>query len=392
MTTLPLLPRQFADRAGWGQRLLLVAVLLAVMKLAESLLVPIAVALVLTFIFAPLVRRLRGWGVPEPLGAGIVVATLLLGAGLAAFTLAGPASRWWDRAPATLSELSDRLDQLRRSIPMLAPPRSTSVDPGHHPAMNPAAPEVADDPLKAQIANEGVALTRVVFVRLMTFGVTAAATVILLYFLLASEHWMIASSVAAIPRRRTRALVLAGVRAAEREIARFVGALAVVNVGVGLVTGVAMWWLALPNPVLWGVLAGALNFIPYIGPVMICGLLGLAGIVTFDTASAMLAPPLAFIAIHAIESNLVSPWFVGRRLVLSQLSVFLSVMVLGWLWGIAGAFIAVPLLVGLRCLAKRRREMRLWCAYLEGGHRESPSLRALLSPAVRRARRTGGSP
>lgn len=390
MSPLPLLPRQFSERAGAGQKIVVVAVLLAVLKAAETLLVPIAVALVLTFVFAPLVRRLRVRGVPEVLGAGLVVGALLLTTVLLAATLVGPASRWWDRAPATLADLSDRLDHLRRSIPMLAPPPAPKPEPGHHPALNPAPTEAPADPLKERITSEGVTLTRVVLGRMLHFGLSAAATVILTFFLLASEHWMIATSVAAIPRRRTRALVLAGVRAAEREIARFVGALAIVNLGVAIVTAITMWWLALPNPVLWGVVAGALNFIPYLGPVMTCALLGLAGIVTFDTASAMLAPPLAFITIHAIESNLVSPWFVGKRLVLSQLSVFLAVMLLGWLWGIAGALIAVPLLVGLRCFAKRNRAMRWWCAFLEGGHREAPSLRALLQPA-RRARRAAGS-
>lgn len=388
MTTLPLLPRQFAERTGGaGQRLLFVAVLLLLMKAAEALLIPIALAVVLTFVFAPLVRRMRAHGVPEVLGAGLVVAALLAGSVLAASTLVGPASRWWDRAPSTLADLSARLDKLRRSVPILAPPPAPPPVPGRHPAANPAPPEAQPaDPLKERIASEGVTLTRAVFARVLSFGLSAAATVILLFFLLASEHWMIASSVAAVPRRRTRALVLAGVRAAEREIARFVGTLAVINVGVAIVTSLAMWWLALPNPVLWGVVAGALNFIPYIGPVVTVGLLALAGMVTFDTAGAMLAPALVFIAIHAIESNFVSPWFVGKRLVLSQLSVFLSVMVLGWLWGIAGALIAVPLLVGLRSLAKRNRKLRLWCAYLEGGHREAPSLRALLQPA-RRAKR-----
>jgi predicted PurR-regulated permease PerM len=390
MTTLPLLPRQFAGRTGGGQRLLLFAVLVLLMKVAAALLVPIALALVLTFVFAPLVRRLRLHGVPEPVGAGLVVLALLLGAVLAFSTLVGPASRWWDRAPATLADLSERIDHLRRTIPMLAPPPAPPVEPGHHPALNPGKTETAPpaDPLKERIASEGVALTRVVLGRIASFGLSTAATVILLFFLLASEHWMIASSVAAIPRRRTRALVLAGVRAAEREIARFVGVLALVNLGVAIVTAGAMWWLALPNPVLWGTVAGALNFIPYLGPVMTAGLLALAGIVTFDTAGAMLAPAFAFISIHAIESNLVSPWFVGRRLVLSQLSVFLSVMFFGWLWGIAGALIAVPVLVGLRSLARRNRGMRLWCAYLEGGHRTPPNLKLLLRPA-RHARREG---
>ena len=125
-------------------------------------------------------------------------------------------------------------------------------------------------------------------------------------------------------------------------------------------------------------------------PVITVALLSLAGMLTFDAAGHMLAPALAFLAIHAIESNLVSPWFVGRRLTLSPLAVFLSVMFWGWLWGIAGALLAVPALVGLRCVCKRTRSLRLWCAYLEGAHRPVPSLRSLLLPRWR-AERSGGS-
>ncbi|HEX6720369.1 MAG TPA: AI-2E family transporter, partial [Burkholderiaceae bacterium] len=186
--------------------------------------------------------------------------------------------------------------------------------------------------------------------------------------------------VEAIPRRRSRALLLAGLRCAQREIGRFVASLALINVGVAIATFGAMWWLGLPNPLLWGVMAGVLNFIPYIGPVIIVALLSLAGMLTFDTAGAMLAPAAMFLLIHAIESNIVSPWFVGRRLSLSPVAVFLSVMFWGWAWGIAGAMMAVPALVGLRSVCKRQRRLKLLCAYLEGGYRPVPSLRSLLRP------------
>src|SRR5262249_53759554 len=131
-------------------------------------------------------------------------------------------------------------------------------------------------------------------------------------FLLASEHWMLSRTVEAIPRRRSRALLVAGVRSAERDIGRFVATLAVVNLGVAFATGLAVWALGLPNPVLWGAIAGTMNFIPYIGPVITGLLLALAGMLTFDIAGDMLAPALAWVLIHAIESNVVSPWFVGR--------------------------------------------------------------------------------
>ncbi|HEU5297121.1 MAG TPA: AI-2E family transporter [Burkholderiaceae bacterium] len=372
-----------APQARWKSRalhgLLAIAIVL-LLKVAAPLLLPITTAIVLTFVFAPIVRTLRSGGVPETLGAAFVVAFFLAVTLLLTSTLIGPASQWWERAPSTVAQVMAQIDRLRTSI----------LRPGGPPARAPASKAaVADrgaggtDPLKDQLATEGVAFTRVVIGKVLSFGLSAAATIILLYFLLASEHWMLSRSVEAIPRRRSRALLVAGVRHVERDIGRFVGTLALVNVGVAGVTLVAVWMLGLPNPLLWGVVAGTLNFIPYIGPVITATMLALAGMLTFDTALDMLAPAMAFVAIHAVESNLVSPWFVGRRLTLSPLAVFLSVMFWGWLWGIAGAMLAVPVLVGIRSLCRRNRHLRLWSAYLEGAHRPAPSLRSLLLPRRR---------
>jgi predicted PurR-regulated permease PerM len=375
-------------RSGPLQGVLAIGVVL-LLKVAAPLLLPIATAVVLTFVFAPVVRALRRGGVSEPFGAAIVVTTVLAVTLLVTSTLIDPASQWWERAPQTAAQVLAQIDRLRASIMRFGapPPRPVSAKVA---AADRAPPAPAADPLKDRLTTEGVAFTRVVIGKLFSFSLSAASTVILLYFLLASEHWMLSRSVEAIPRRRSRALLVAGVRSAERDIGRFVGTLALVNFGVAVATFLAVWALDLPNPLLWGVIAGTLNFIPYIGPVITVALLSLAGMLTFDTAANMLAPALAFVAIHAIESNIVSPWFVGRRLILSPLAVFLSVMFWGWLWGIAGAMLAVPLLVGLRCVCKRTRSLRLWCAYLEGAHQPVPSLRSLLLPR-RRAERPHSS-
>ena len=372
-------------RSSAVRGLLAIAIVL-LLKVAAPLLLPIATAIVLTFVFAPVVRALRRRGVTETLGAAIVVTTFVATTLLVTSALTGPASQWWERAPQTVAQVLEQVDRLRQSILRLGAPTRTTA------ARNAVADRgaAAADPLKDQLTTEGVTFTRVVIGKVLSFSLSAASTIILLYFLLASEHWMLSRSVEAIPRRRSRALLVAGVRTVEREIGRFVATLALVNAGVAVATFLAVWALGLPNPVLWGAVAGMLSFIPYIGPVITVALLSLAGMLTFDAAGDMLAPALAFVAIHAIESNLVSPWFVGRRLTLSPLAVFLSVMFWGWLWGIAGAVLAVPVLVGVRSVCKRTRSLRLWGAYLEGAHRPTPSLRSLLLPR-RRAERPGSS-
>ena len=253
-------PAESRWKSGALRGLLAIAIVLF-LKVAAPLLLPIATALVLTFVLSPVVRALRRRGVPETFGAAVVVAALLAATLLITSTLIGPASLWWERAPQTVAQVLAQIDRLRVSILRLGAPsppppaskKATATDRA-------AAP--APDPLKDRLATEGVTFTRVVIGKVFSFGVSAAATIILLYFLLASEHWMLSRSVEAIPRRRSRALLVAGVRTVEREIGRFVATLTVVNVGVAMATALAVWALSLPNPLLWGAMAGVLNFIP----------------------------------------------------------------------------------------------------------------------------------
>lgn len=349
---------------------LLFIALVFLLKSAQALMVPVAVAVVLTFVLAAPVRLLRERGIAEVYGAGLLVAAVIGVISLLVSTMIGPAAQWWERAPDTLNRLMVQFDQLRATIPMLAPPRES-------PRLTLRTPPPSD-PLRDKLASESVAFTGAVLGRMVSFAISTAATVILLYFLLSSQHWLLARTVEAIPRRRARAQLLIGVRHAQRQIGRFLGALSVINIGVAIVTSLAVASIGLPNPVLWGTVAGVLNFIPYIGPIIITGLLVLAGVASFDTPGMALMSAGAFVLIHAIESNFVSPWFIGRSLSLSRVSVFLSVMFWGWMWGIVGAIIAVPVLIGVRNACRYSRSLKWLCIYLQPESMLPPTLRSLL--------------
>lgn len=359
-----------SSRAAQG---LLAVALIVFFKYAQPVLLPIAVAIVFTFLFSPLVRRLRRYGLPDAVGAAVVVAGFVIAVVSLASVLATPAANWWEKAPQGIQQLIDRAEGWRRTVPFLAP-----AQPAQRPASRAAPTPPPADPVKEKIASESVALTGTLLLNVGRAGIAAAAMLILLYFMLASERWLICRTVAAIPKRRARVAVIGAVRAAQRDIAAFLATLTVINAGVAVATGVACWLIGLPNPVLWGAVAGVMSLIPYLGPFVTLLTLALAGALTFNSVGEMLLPALAFAAINIVESSFVTPWIVGRRLELSPLAVFLAVMLVGWLWGIAGAFIAVPLLVALRSAARRSKSLRAWTQYLDRGRDEPPSMRRLL--------------
>ena len=369
-----------APRSSFTLKIIAAVAVVLLLKLATEVLLPIAIAIILTFLLAPLVRTLRKRGIDDAIGAAIVVFGLLGLVVLLASRLAQPAAEWVGRAPTTVQQAVDAFDRMRESVPFLSKPAAPA--PATR-SRNTAQPLPPTDPVKEKIATESVAITGNLLKQMAGMAVTTVATVILLYFFLASERWLIARTVEAIPRRRARVTVIGGFRAAQRDIATFLGTQAIINFGVAVATGIAMALVGLPNPTLWGTIAGVLGFIPYLGPLLTYALLLLAGALTFQSVDAMLAPVGAFALINFIESNFASPWIVGRRLEISPLVVFIAVMICGWIWGIAGEFIAVPLLVAIRAAARRSHRLRLWTVYLDHG-REPKSLRFLLGLRRRR--------
>ena len=366
------LPKPRGMPAWVGKALLAIAAIF-LLQAAKAVLMPLAVAIILTFLLFGPVRQLTRIGVPPALGAAIVVAAFLGSVGIAASALAGPAYEWVERLPQNMRQISELIDQAREIIPGLEPPRR---------APRAAAPA---DPVKERIASEGFTITRAALARFSSFALEGGMAVILLYFLLASEYQLLSRTVQAISRRRTRAVVLAGVRQAQREVGQYLATAGAINATLGLVTGLVLGWMGLENPLLWGTLVAVFNFVPYIGPLLMMAMLSMAGVLTWGIDWAMFGPATAYLVLHGIESNFITPLVVGRRLRLNPMAVFLSVMIWAWIWGVAGAFIAVPMLLAIRAACRRVPEWRLMYTYLNDSDTPPASLRSLIARQVEAA-------
>ena len=365
-------PARGASGTAWVGRGLLAVAIVFLLENAKPLMLPVVIAIAFTFVLAAPVRWLRRHGLSEFVGAALVIASILAVIALLVSLLAAPAAQWWARAPETVHQILDSAHRLRSAAFPLAPAAPAAGTRSARPAP-PAA-----DPLAEQLKTEGLSITRAALGQMLSFAVSASATVFLLYFLLASERWLIARTIEAIPRQRTRALLLGGIRQAQRDIGLFITTMGLISIGLGIATGIALAAIGFPNPVLWATTTAVLTFVPYIGPVLVTLALLVAGGMESGPGLAMLVPPALFLALHFVESNFLSPLIMGRRLRISPVFVFLSVLFWSWLWGIAGAFVAVPLLLALRAVSQRSRRLRLVRVYLDADAADAPSVRSLL--------------
>jgi predicted PurR-regulated permease PerM len=175
-----------------------------------------------------------------------------------------------------------------------------------------------------------------------------AVTIGLLFFLVVTGDRLLRRCVSLIPTFSRKRRLVTMAREIERALTKYLSTVTLINIILGICTGIAMKLLGMPNPVLWGVLGGFLNFIPYVGALVCVIVLAVVALIHFDSAGYALLAPLAYWSLTMIESSFVTPMLLGRRFALSPLVVFLSMIFWGWLWGILGTLLAVPILVAIK--------------------------------------------
>ncbi|MDQ2670238.1 MAG: AI-2E family transporter [Gemmatimonadota bacterium] len=317
---------------------LFVLAVLYTLHFAASFFLPIVVAVLLDFLLSPIVRALKRVRIPEPLGAGIVMAALAAIVVISGMRLAPAASGWLTRAPATFDRVEERLRELRRPVEQVSA-AARQVE---------QATEVAggDDTPKVQV--EGPSLGEQIFGG--TTALLGALTIVtfLTYFLLAAGDLFMQKMIRVLPQFRDKKRAVSIAREIEAQVSTHLFTVTLINIGLGVATGIICWLYGLPNPVLWGLIAGVFNFVPYIGAVATTAVIGLAAVATFDSIGYALLVPATFFAVNAVEGNLVTPMILGRTLMLNTVAVFVGLMFWFYIWGLPGAIIAVPMLVTMK--------------------------------------------
>lgn len=351
------MPEQ-VQRSSVTMRIIAAILVIAALAVARDFFIPIALALGFHALFSPVVRRLEKFRLPAPVAAAIVVLGGLGLFGVGAWALSGPIGNWMDKAPASIATARKKLSAIGGPLTKLSDaaagaPGAPTPPPGAAPAP-PAPPPAAPPPRQVSPPTTSTApappfLTQLLG-RAASFVGLVVQVVMLLYIMLAMGRTLFGKLLNVVrgpDDKRTASDVL---HQTESIVSSYLVITALINAGQGLVVGLAMWAIGMPNPLIWGLLTFAFEFIPFLGGIINVALLLIGGMTAFESFGQIVLPAILYLAITTIQNNVVSPFAYGDRLKLNPLAVMICVLFWWFIWGVPGAFLAIPIAATLKVL------------------------------------------
>ncbi|MEQ1771450.1 MAG: AI-2E family transporter, partial [Devosia sp.] len=327
--------RLLANSSRVAMLLLGAVAFIVALQAGKVLLAPVCFAIVIGLMFGPVADWLEGHGVRPALSAAVVVVLFIGILSVAVILFARPLSEWVARAPELWERLRQQLMTMKGPLEALA---------GFQEQLQ-------------SIFGKGTAVEVQVLdggpVQDMAFMAPSVLADVLLffaslYFFLATREQIRVSVLSLCVSRRIRWRVAHVFRDIEAQVSRFLLSAACLNLGVGVATSIAMWVLGMPSPLLWGAMAGLLNFIPYVGQAVMLAVLFMVGLGTEPNMVGVLLPVAVYAAINLTADQVVFPLLVGKALTLNPLLILLSIAFWIWMWGPVGGFVAVPSLLVLQ--------------------------------------------
>ena len=313
---------------------------------AQEFAVPLTLAILLHFLLMPVVRWFKRRRIVEPVAAAVILLGL---AGLVALTmyqLGEPAAHWLEKTPRAMRILEEKFLPVKDSMTQITEAGDAIDRVGQ--TESPAAVR------KVQV----VADQRAAIMNLMGKAMAGiGTTLLLLYFLLASGDLLAQKLLGVLSRREDRGCAIHILEGMERQLSGFLFQTIIIQSGFGIVLWLSLWALGMPNPGLWAALAAVLQIIPYIGGLVVLMLIAIVAAVTFDHSWAIAGPVLAYLVLTTLKGFL-APVVLGRQLVLNPVAVLVSLVFFGWMWGLVGTLLAVPLLACFKIMCDHVERLR----------------------------------
>ena len=323
---------------------LLILMLLAVattLVLARSLFIPLVLAGFIALGLNPIVAGLHRIYVPRPVGSLLVMIALAAALTGSVIGLSAPAAAWLKDAPIAMRDVGYKVKRLTRPITRVSHAASQSL----------AGIGVGPQPASPAPPPGGFSVDKLVQ-SAPSIAVAVLTVALLVFFFLSYGRNVAAHLVTAMPGFSYRRVALGLIRGIQEEFSRYLLTVTLINIALGLITAAILWSLNMPDPLLWGGLVTLLNYMPYVGAVTNTLLLLAVGLLNFNDPLHALAPAACFAVLAALEGNVITPMIMGRRMRLSPLAILVWLLIWGWMWGIPGALLAVPMLTCLKLITE----------------------------------------
>ena len=348
--------------------------LLYTLYIAREFLIPIVFALLLNFLLSPLIRRMVRLRVKPPIGAALLVLLLITAVAEGAYQLAGPAQRWAMTAPQSFARAEQKLRSIIRPVQQVTQNVARAADAVAAP--NERAPSV--------VVQAGPSVSSRLFGTTQRIAAGLLEIFILLYFLLAGGDLFLQKLIKVLPHFNDKVKAVEIARATEAAVSAYLSTAFLINIVEGAVVAGVLWLLGMPNVLLWGALVACFEFVPYLGALAVVIVLAVAGLTTYDEVPRALLVPGSFLAINLLQANLVTPMLLGHRLTLNPVAIFIGLAFFFWIWGVPGAFLAVPLLASFKIFCDHIESLAAIGEFLGQRDEEERRATARLSIVYRR--------
>jgi predicted PurR-regulated permease PerM len=334
--------------ASVGQVCLIILTLLAILYtlyFAAGIILPFVLALVLAMVLGPAMRFInRRLHIPRMVAALLLIIGLFSVVGALGYALSVPASAWIAKAPQSLPALMDKLSFLRRPVQLVEQGVQQLQSAMSQTEEAPAEQPVVTVKQPSDVGSHILGIGSTVLAGGRAFLGQGFTVMLLLFFFLASSESLLRRFVEIIPHFDDKRRAVSIVTEIEENISQYLLTISMMNALVGLLNGVAVWLLGMPDPLLFGTLAFLLNYIPILGPLTGVVIFFFVGLFTFPSIWQTFIPAAIYLGIHILEGETITPMLLARRFTLNPVMVISSLMFWDWLWGIPGALLSTPLL------------------------------------------------
>lgn len=343
---------------------------------AQSLIIPLVLTILIALLLSPLVTLLKRIHVPRSISSIALLAMLITPFTLIGLELIEPAQKWAKLIPKVSVHLTQQVESISDAFEQQQKEELVKASPAKGfsffswfggDEVEPKAKETTSDVVTEHIKQGGMELILEALSAAPFFLAQVLAGVILILFLLIFGPSLFNAFIKELPSKEKRSKAIRLVSMTQKQLSRYIITVSGINLSLGLSTAFVLYFIGLEDALLWGVLVGVLNFIPYVGSVIGVLILTLAGMVQYGVNVSVLVPVGAYLALNMLESQVITPTVLGRNMLINPLVVMLWLLICGWLWGLAGILLSVPLLVCIKLALSELGVWKNWLRIIEAG-------------------------